>query len=187
MKEHLQKVEEKQREIRSRISDDFFFFGLWVSSLIHTEHQVQHRKITVSVSDLLVVLGCPGGNASKSSESEIESEEEEEDEDLAYAVGLVSRFMENPGRCHWVAVRWILRYLKGSSDVCLTFTKSEKFEIEEFCDSDYSADLDRKRSISGYVFKVGDNTFSWRYTLQHVVGLSTTEAEYMALTERIIP
>ena len=91
--------------------------------------------------------------------------------------------MENPGRYHWSTVRWILRYLRGSSDVCLTFTKSEKFEIEGFCDSDYFADLDRRRLISGYVFKVGGNTVSWRCTLQHVVGLSTTEAEYMALTE----
>ena len=103
--------------------------------------------------------------------------------DLAYAVGLVSRFMENPGRCHWSAVKWILRYLKGASDVCLNFKKSDKFEIEGFCDSDYSADLDRRRSIFGYVFKVGGNTVSWRSTLQHVVALSTTEAEYMALTE----
>ena len=96
--------------------------------------------------------------------------------DLAFAVGLVSRFVSKPSREHWEAVKWILRYLKGSKDVCLTFTKSENFEVEGFCDSDYSTDLDKRRSIIGYVFKVGGNTVSWRSTLHHVVALSTTYA-----------
>ena len=41
--------------------------------------------------------------------------------DIGYAVGVVSRFMRNPGREHWVAVKWILWYLKGTSSVCLRF------------------------------------------------------------------
>ena len=42
--------------------------------------------------------------------------------DIAHAVGVVSRFMSRPGKQHWEAVKWILRYLKGSSDTCLCFT-----------------------------------------------------------------
>ena len=38
---------------------------------------------------------------------------------IGYAVGVVNRFMANPGREHWVVVKWILRYLKGTSSVCL--------------------------------------------------------------------
>lgn len=105
--------------------------------------------------------------------------------DLAFAVGLVSRFMGRPSRVHWEAVKWILKYLRGSAGSCLTFTKHEKIDIQGFCDSDFAADLDKRRSVSGYVFKVGGNTVSWRSTLQHVVALSTTEAEYMALTEAV--
>ena len=67
--------------------------------------------------------------------------------------------------------------------MCLKFSKSGHFEIEGFSDSDYSADLDKRRSVTGYVFRVGGNTVSWRSSLQHVVSLSTTEAEYMALSE----
>ena len=44
--------------------------------------------------------------------------------DLAFAVGLASRFVSKPSREHWEAVKWILRYLQGAKDVCLTFTKS---------------------------------------------------------------
>src|SRR2546425_6812648 len=41
--------------------------------------------------------------------------------DIAHAVGVVSRFLSNPGKEHWNAVKWILRYLKGTSKMCLCF------------------------------------------------------------------
>ena len=50
-------------------------------------------------------------------------------------------------------------------------------------DSDYAADLDRRRSLTGYVFTVGSCAVSWKATLQHIVAISTTEAEYMAIVE----
>lgn len=56
-------------------------------------------------------------------------------------------------------------------------------KLKGYCDSDYASDLDKRRSITGYVFQVGGNTVSWRSGLQHVVALSTTEAEYMTLVE----
>lgn len=52
-----------------------------------------------------------------------------------------------------------------------------------FSDADYATDLDRRRSVTGYVFQVGGNTVSWRSGLQHIVALSTTESKYMALSE----
>ena len=105
--------------------------------------------------------------------------------DLGYAVGLVSRYMGNPGRIHWEAVKWIMKYLAGTSSFCLNFTKNSNFRVEGFCDADYASDLDRRRSVTGYVFQVGGNTISWRSGLQHIVALSTTESEYMALTEAV--
>lgn len=103
--------------------------------------------------------------------------------DLAYAVGLVCRYMSNPTKDHWQAVKWVLRYIRGSKMVGLQFKKSDKFEIKGYCDSDYATDPDRRRSVSGYVFTSGGNTISWKSGLQSVVALSTTEAEYIALNE----
>ena len=103
--------------------------------------------------------------------------------ELAFVVGLVSRFKSKPSREHWGAVMWLLRYLHGTTEVCLNFSKSGHFEIEGFSDLDYSTDLDKRISVTGYVFQVGGNTVSWRSSLQHVVALSTTEAEYIALSE----
>ncbi|KAG7563868.1 Integrase catalytic core [Arabidopsis suecica] len=103
--------------------------------------------------------------------------------DLAYAICLVRRYMSRPGSMHWEAVKWIMRYLKGSQDLNLVFTKEKEFRVTGYCDSDHAADLDKRRSISGYVFTFSGNIVIWKASLQPVVALSTTEAEYMALTE----
>ncbi|KAL9840222.1 putative RNA-directed DNA polymerase [Arabidopsis thaliana] len=75
--------------------------------------------------------------------------------DLAYAIGLVSRFMSKPGSVHWEVVKWLLRYIKGSQDLSLVYTKGKDLSVIGYCDSDHGGDLDRKRSTSGYVFTVG--------------------------------
>lgn len=103
--------------------------------------------------------------------------------DLAYPVGLISRFMTKPLKEHWQAVKWVLRYIKGTVDTRLCYKGKGEFRIKGYCDSDYSADLDHRRSISGMVFTAGGNPVSWRSSLQPVVALSTTEAEYIALSE----
>jgi len=105
--------------------------------------------------------------------------------DLAYAVGVVCRFMNKPGTDHCLAVKWIMKYVKGALRLNLTFTSNEDFMIRGYYDSDYASDLDRSRSIIGYVFTVGGNTVSWKSGLQRVVALSTTESEYMSLTEAV--
>ena len=105
--------------------------------------------------------------------------------DLAFAIGLVSRFMGKPGAIHWEAVKWLLRYIKGSQNLSLVYTKGKDLNIIGYCDSDHGGDLDKQRSTSGYVFTVGGNTISWKSCLQSVVALSSTEAEFIALTEAV--
>ena len=106
--------------------------------------------------------------------------------DLAFAIGVVSRFMSNPDKTHWTAVQWILRYLVKTQDVGLVFRRQEsEFNVAGYSDSDFGGELDRRRSTTGYVFTVGGNTVSWKSWLQQVVALSTTEAEYIALVEAI--
>lgn len=102
--------------------------------------------------------------------------------DIAQAVGAVSRFMANPGKEHWNAVKRILRYLKGTSDVALCYGGSECI-VRGYVDSDYAGDLDKRKSTTGYVFTLAGGAVSWVSKLQSVVALSTTEAEYMAATQ----
>ncbi|KAG8472415.1 hypothetical protein CXB51_035361 [Gossypium anomalum] len=102
--------------------------------------------------------------------------------DLSYAVSAVSRYMANPGKEHWIAIQWILRYLRCTIDVCLQFGRTRDGVIG-YVDADFTGDLDRRRSLTGYVFTIGGCAISWKATLQITVALSTTEAEYMAITE----
>ena len=105
--------------------------------------------------------------------------------DLALSMGKVSRYMSNPGKVHWEAVKWILRYLKGTKDVGLLFDgKSDRAKLLlGYVDADYRQDLDGRRSTTGYIFTLGGGCISWRSTLQKCVAQSTTEAEYVAVTE----
>ncbi|GJZ37344.1 retrovirus-related pol polyprotein from transposon TNT 1-94 [Tanacetum coccineum] len=107
--------------------------------------------------------------------------------DIAYAVSVVSRYLANPGKIHWEAVKWILKYLRGTVNVGLVYGthRGNHVDVTGFVDSDYAKDPDKGRSITGYAFLVQGCVVSWKATLQHVVALSTTEAEYMALTEAV--
>nr|GEY48941.1 retrovirus-related Pol polyprotein from transposon TNT 1-94 [Tanacetum cinerariifolium] len=107
--------------------------------------------------------------------------------DIAYAVSVVSRYLTNPGKNHWEAVKWILKYLRGTANVGLVYRTNcgNHVDVTGFVDSDYVKDPDKGRSITGYAFLVQGCVVSWKATLQHVVALSTTEAEYMALTETV--
>ncbi|GKB23452.1 retrotransposon protein, putative, ty1-copia subclass [Tanacetum coccineum] len=107
--------------------------------------------------------------------------------DIAYAVSVVSRYLANPGKNHWEAVKWILKYLRGTANVGLVYgtNRGNHVDVTGFVDSDYAKDPDKGRSITGYTFLVQGCVVSWKATLQHVVALSTTEAEYMALTEAV--
>ena len=105
--------------------------------------------------------------------------------DIALAMGKVSRYMSNPGKVHWEAVKWILRYLKGTTDVGLLFdAKSLNAKsVIGYVDADYGQDLDGRKSTTGYVFTLRGGCISWRSTLQKCVAQSTTEAEYVAAAE----
>ena len=92
--------------------------------------------------------------------------------------------MVNPGREHWNAVKRILRYIKGTSDVALCYGGSD-FIVRGYVNSDYAGDLDKSKSTTGYVFILAGSTVSWVSKLQSVVAMSTTEAEYVAATQAI--
>jgi hypothetical protein len=106
--------------------------------------------------------------------------------DISHAVSVVSRYMGRPGKAHWEAVKWILRYLKGTADVGLLYGVSNPGnQVVGYVDSDFAGDHDKRRSLTGYVFTLSGSAISWKATLQATVALSTTEAEYMAIAEAV--
>jgi transposase InsO family protein len=102
--------------------------------------------------------------------------------DIAYAVGVLCRFMANPGPEHWKAAKHLLRYVAGTIDFCLLY-KLDPNVPNLFCtfsNADLAGNVDTGRSTTGYVVKMGTGAVSWLSKLQSIVALSTTEAEFVA-------
>lgn len=94
--------------------------------------------------------------------------------DLAHAASLVSRFMSNPGKRHWVGLRLEFKRQETSED-----------HIEGYVDSDFAGSIDTRKSLTGYIFKMFGTTISWKSNRKSVVALSTTEAEYIVVSEAL--
>ena len=102
--------------------------------------------------------------------------------DISHAVVVVSRFMTNPGEESWQEVKWVLWYLRGTSDHCIIFSGGEG-SVSGYVDVDYAGDLDKIRSTTCYVFTLVGGAISWMSKHQETVALSTTEVEYIAASD----
>ena len=101
--------------------------------------------------------------------------------DIAEAVGNLSRNLEKPTIEHWNAGMRLLKYLKGTANYGIKFEGND-LSLIGYSDSSWASTQDRK-SVSGYVFMINNAPVSWRSKKQTIVALSSTEAEYVALSE----
>ena len=101
--------------------------------------------------------------------------------DIAFATSVASRYAKNPSHLHIEAVKTILKYLKGFKDRGIVYG-GETLDIEGYSDSDWAGDKESRKSTSGYIFMLNGGPVSWYSKKQAIVALSSTEAEYIALT-----
>ena len=106
--------------------------------------------------------------------------------DITFAVNQCAKFMSNPGPVHVQAAKRILRYLKGSKELCLTYRRDtpDPNTIIAYADADHAGDPDTRRSVTGYVLMMNGGAIAWQSTRQHVTALSTAEAEYYSKRDR---
>jgi hypothetical protein len=105
--------------------------------------------------------------------------------DIAFAVGEISRFVQDPGMQHWEAVKRILRYLNGTIDMGLVFDGklNDIPTLTAYADADWGGNIDDRKSKSGYAAFFCGGCISWRSKFQSCVALSTVEAEYISACE----
>ncbi|XP_068304241.1 uncharacterized protein [Pyrus communis] len=101
--------------------------------------------------------------------------------DIAYSVNMVCQFMAQPTDLHMFLVKRILRYIQGTISYGLQYTKSKEFNITAYSDSNWAANINTRRSITGFVVYLGNNPVSWQSKKQSTVSRSSTKAEYKAL------
>ncbi|XP_019157958.1 PREDICTED: uncharacterized protein LOC109154654 [Ipomoea nil] len=103
--------------------------------------------------------------------------------DLAYAVNRLCQFMHSPTDDHWVMVKRVLRYIKGTLNYGLRLSPSASTNIHAYCDSDWAGCPVDRKSTSGYAVFLGSNLISWLSRKQRTVARSSTEAEYKAVAD----
>jgi hypothetical protein len=103
--------------------------------------------------------------------------------DIAYAVTHLAQFTSCFGPAHVTTVNRVVRYLKGTSALGLTYRRSNSdFGEVGYSDADWGSNLLDRKSISGHVFLLGGAAIAWSAKKQATVALSTMEAEYMLLS-----
>nr|XP_033514208.1 secreted RxLR effector protein 161-like [Nicotiana tomentosiformis] len=98
--------------------------------------------------------------------------------DIVFSVGLCARFQANSKESHLKAVKRILRYIKGTPDLCLWYPRRYKFDLVGYVDADYVGFHVDRKSTSGTTHFLGSCLVSWGTKKQHSVALSIAEAVY---------
>lgn len=111
--------------------------------------------------------------------------------DIAHSVYQLCRFTSNPGRNHWMAAKRVLRYLRGTKNLALTYTAAKDGDqmtgyagaaqqIIGYSDASWASDTENRKSTTGYFFQIAGGPVSWCCRQQRSTALSTAEAEYVA-------
>ncbi|GJU83284.1 retrovirus-related pol polyprotein from transposon TNT 1-94 [Tanacetum coccineum] len=102
--------------------------------------------------------------------------------DLQFAICMCARYQARPTEKHLNAVKRIFRYLKGTVHRGLWYPKDSSFALTAFADADHAGCQDTRRSTSGSIQLLGDRLVSWSSKRQKSAAISSTEAEYIALS-----
>src|SRR3954447_14469014 len=102
---------------------------------------------------------------------------------MALAVSLTRRYQSHPGMEHWTAVKNILKYLKMTKDMVLSYGGDEQLVLTSYTDASWNTDSDDSKSQSGYVFILNGAAVSWRSAKQSSIVKSSTESKYLAASE----
>ena len=106
--------------------------------------------------------------------------------DIAFACSILGQFLKEPREHHLDMALSVLYYLNRTQDMVLFYPIDRSSQIIAYSDSDYAGCTRTSRSRSGHIFMIGKNSvISWKSQLQHVVALSTCEAEFYALTTAV--
>ena len=100
--------------------------------------------------------------------------------DITFVVSTLSIYASNPSNEHWAALKRVFRYLNGTQDLGIVYSKGS---LLGYTDSDWAGDITIRKSTSSYVFLLESEAISWSSKQQPTVALLSCEAKYMASTQ----
>jgi len=115
--------------------------------------------------------------------------------DIMYATHQIAKYSSDPRQSHGEAILYLVRYLKKTRDLGLKFKPDPKKGFQCYCDADFSGNWNKAfapvdprstaKSRSGWIIFYAGCPVSWASKLQSQVALSTTKAEYMAMSQSL--
>lgn len=103
--------------------------------------------------------------------------------DIAFPVSLLSRFCTTYSNAHWKCLKKVICYLKGTSNLGITFSRDGCRELIGSCDASYASDKTDYKSMTGYIYTMAGRCITWRCTKQKNVAKSSSEAELQSLSD----
>ena len=100
--------------------------------------------------------------------------------DIACTVSVLAQHNRAPGPPHFVALKRLFRYTRGTSTYRLVFRGGEGYQPVAYCDSDWAGDKTHRRSRTGYVILMAGAAVDYSSQVQDSVTLSSAAAEYVA-------
>nr|GEY34160.1 retrovirus-related Pol polyprotein from transposon TNT 1-94 [Tanacetum cinerariifolium] len=102
--------------------------------------------------------------------------------DVIFAVCMCARYQASPTKKHLEALKRVFRYLRGTINWGLWYPKDTVMALTAYADADHVGFQDTRRSTSGSAQFLGDKLVSWLSKKQKSTAISTTEAEYIAMS-----
>ena len=197
-------LSELKQEFKIKISSGNYFLGLEIEKQADGSIIVRQKKYTKSILEKFGMKDCRPVHTPIVNESSEEGKADDETikfpyrsavgaliylmsgtrPDIAYAVGVVSRSLENPTHTDVIRVKRIFRYLKGTTNYGIKYDANSKdCCLEIFSDADHGGNLTTGRSTSGVVSIYAGGAISWVSQRQASVAISTIEAEFVAASD----
>uniref|UniRef100_A0A3Q7EXN8 Reverse transcriptase Ty1/copia-type domain-containing protein n=1 Tax=Solanum lycopersicum TaxID=4081 RepID=A0A3Q7EXN8_SOLLC len=104
---------------------------------------------------------------------------------IAYSVQTFSQFLLQPKRSHWEAAVRVMKYIKREPGLGVILSSKRSNKLNVYCDADWAACPNTRRSVSGFLVKHGETLLSWKSKKQNVVSRSSAEAEYRSMANEV--
>ncbi|XP_069152937.1 uncharacterized mitochondrial protein AtMg00810-like [Solanum lycopersicum] len=105
--------------------------------------------------------------------------------DIAFVVQVLSQYMHSPKSSHMEAALRVVKYIKGTAGLGLFMPSNKDNEMVAYCDSDWGACVETRRSVTGYMIKLGGALVSWKSKKQNTVSRSSAEAEFRSMATTV--
>jgi hypothetical protein len=99
--------------------------------------------------------------------------------DICFAMNALSQYMVEPRHVHWIAVKHVLRYLRGTIGYRLRYVSDVEMKLQGYTNSDWAGSAVDRKSTLGCCFSLGSGVISQLRRKQMSVALSTAEAKYI--------